>query len=58
MNLLVILSGLAVISKEQVNTGPGPIGDVIDDILGTDTTDMTNWNEVLNLGTEVVCYQG
>ena len=58
LNLLVILSGLAVISKEQVNTGPGPIGDVIDDILGTDTTDMTNWNEVLNLGTEVVCYQG
>ena len=53
-NLLVIVTGLAVIKQNEASTG----SDILDEALGINQPDMTNWEEVWNLGTEVVCYQG
>ena len=52
-NLLVIVTGLAVIKQNEPSTG----SDILDEALGINQPDMTNWEEVWNLGTEVVCYQ-
>ena len=53
-NLLVIVTGLAVIKQNEASTG----SEILDEALGKNQPDKTNWEEVWNLGTEVVCYQG
>ena len=53
--------GIAIISEEEINeqTGVGPVDDIIDLIPNNpnDTTDIQNWNELLELIPETVCYQ-
>ncbi len=60
-DLIVVAMGIAIISEEEINeqTGVGPVDDIIDLIPNNpnDTTDIQNWNELLELIPETVCYQ-
>lgn len=60
-NLLIVTIGLAVISSESLNddTGIEPIDNIIDDFIPnpTDSTNTQNWDELLELIPEVVCYK-
>lgn len=59
--LLIVTIGLAVISSESLNekTGIEPIDNIIDDFIPnpTDSTDTKNWDELLELIPEVVCFK-
>ena len=60
-DLIVVAMGIAIISEEEINeqTGVDPVDDIIDLIPNNpnDTTDIQNWNELLELIPETVCYQ-
>ena len=52
--------GIAIISEEEINdqTGIDPIDDIIDIIPNNpnDTMDTQNWEELMGLIPEAVCY--
>ena len=59
-NLIVVAMGIAIISEEEINdqTGIDPIDDIIDIIPNNpnDTMDTQNWEELMGLIPEAVCY--
>ena len=59
-NLIVVAMGIAIISEEEINdqTGIDPIDDIIDIIPNNpnDTMNTQNWEELLGLIPEAVCY--
>ena len=59
-NLIVVAMGIAVISEEEINdqTGIEPIDDIIDIIPNNpnDTMDTKNWEELVELIPEAICY--
>tara|TARA_B100000965_G_C19583584_1_gene754669 strand:- start:1970 stop:2548 length:579 start_codon:yes stop_codon:yes gene_type:complete len=60
-DLIVVAMGIAIISEEELNdkTGIEPVDEIIDLIPNNpnDTTNPQNWNELLELIPETVCYQ-
>ena len=60
-DLIVVAMGIAIISEEEINeqTGINPVDDIIDLIPNNpnDTTNTQNWNELLELIPETICYQ-
>ena len=60
-NLIVVAMGIAIISEEEINdkTGINPIDDIISDIIPsnpTDSTNIQNWLELLEIIPETICY--
>ena len=60
-NLIVVAMGIAIISEEEINdkTGIDPIDDIISDLIPnnpTDSTDVQNWLELLEIIPETICY--
>ena len=60
-NLIVVAMGIAIISEEEINdqTGIDPIDDIIDIIPNNpnDTLDTKNWDELIELIPETICYE-